>query len=166
MADGVRVLAWITEGGWEAAIDAVKTLNASAVTLVHVDTVDLPGRGHRHQSVMERMHALAGEAAQALLDDAEERLGTAADKRAESGVAETIVFELARDHDVLVVARDGRHIGPHSIGHDQRWVIDHVPCTVIMAWPEGAPDPHDEPPRPKPKPGPHKPKPKPKAKPL
>lgn len=164
MADGVRVLAWITEGGWEAAIDAVATLDASSVTLVHVDTVDMPGRGHRHQSVMERMHALAGEAALALLEDAEERLGYATTKRTESGVAETIVYELAQDHDVLVLARDGRHIGPHSIGHDQRWVIDHAPCTVIVAWPDGAPDPSEPPPKPKPKP--HKPKPKPKAKPL
>ena len=157
MADGVRVLAWITEGGWEAAVDAVKTLNASDVTLLHVDTVDVPGRGRRHDEVLQRMHALAGEAALALLADAEERLGHEADKRAERGVAETIVFELAKDHDVLVLARDGRHSGPHSIGHDQRWVIDHAPCAVLLAWSEGAPD--DEAPPPKPKP-------KPKAKPL
>ncbi|MDA0180815.1 hypothetical protein OJ997_10965 [Solirubrobacter phytolaccae] len=166
MADGVNVLAWITEGGWEAAIDAVAQLHATEVTLVHVDTVDLPGRGHRHHEVMERMHALAGEAALALLEDAEERLGYATTKRAETGVAETIVYALAQEHDVLVVARDGRHIGPHSIGHDQRWVIDHAPCTVIVAWPEGAPDPRDEPPKPKPKPPHSKPKPKPKPKPL
>ena len=44
---------------------------------------------------MQRMHALAGEAAQALLDDAEERLGTPSEKVAESGVAETIVYEHA-----------------------------------------------------------------------
>lgn len=162
MADGVRVLAWITEGGWEAAIDAVATLNAAHVTLLHVDTVDLPGRGHRHEQVMERMHALAGEAALALLEDAEERLGFEATKVTERGTAETIVFALAQEHDVLVVARDGRHIGPPSIGHDQRWVIDHAPCAVLLAWPEGAPDPGEAPPKPKP----HKPKPKPKPKPL
>jgi hypothetical protein len=161
----VRVLAWITEGGWEAAIDAVANLNASEVTLVHVDTVDVPGRGRRHDEVLQRMHALAGEAALALLEDAEERLGYETTKRTETGVAETIIYELAREHDVLVLARDGRHIGPHSVGHDQRWVIDHAPCTVIMAWPEGAPDPSEPPPKPKPKPA-HKPKPKPKAKPL
>ncbi len=160
----MRVLAWITEGGWEATIDAVAHLRAGDVTLLHVDTVDVPGRGRRHDAVMQRMHALAGEAAQALLDDAEERLGRPAAKRAETGQAETIVYALAQEHDVLVVARDGRHIGPHSIGHDQRWVIDHAPCAVIMAWPEGAPDDSEPPPKPKPKP--HKPKPKPKAKPL
>ena len=86
------------------------------------------------------MHALAGEAAQALLEDAEERLGTPSEKVAESGVAETIVYEHAHAHDVLVLARDGRHSGPHSIGHDQRWVIDHAPCAVLLAWSAGAPD--------------------------
>jgi hypothetical protein len=60
--------------------------------------------------------------------------------------------------DVLVVARDGRHRGPHSIGHEQRWVIDHAPCAVLLAWAPEAPDDDGELPRPKPKP---KPKPKP-----
>ena len=131
VADDVRVLAWITEGGWEAVVDAVAKLRAGSVTLLHVDTVDVPGRGHRHEQVMQRMHALAGEAAQALLEDAEERLGTPSEKVAERGVAETIVYEHAHAHDVLVLARDGRHSGPHSIGHDQRWVIDHAPCAVL-----------------------------------
>lgn len=154
----MRVLAWITEGGWEAVIDTVATLRAGDVTLIHIDTVDLPGRGHRHERAMERIHVLAGEAALALLEDAEERLGKPADKVTESGVAETILYEHAHAHDVLVLARDGRHSGPHSIGHDQRWVIDHAPCAVLIAWTEGAP--HDSGPPPKPKP-----KPKPKAKP-
>jgi hypothetical protein len=145
------VLAWITEGGWEAVIDAVAKLHASDVTLIHVDTVDLPGRGRRHDEVVQRMHALAGEAALALLTDAEERLGRPTDKVAESGVAETIVYEHAHAHDVLVLARDGRHSGPHSIGHDQRWVIDHAPCAVLLAWPAGAPDESGPPPKPKPK---------------
>jgi hypothetical protein len=152
------VLAWITEGGWEAVVDTVATLHASSVTLLHVDTVDVPGRGHRHEQVMQRMHALAGEAAQTLLEDAEQRLGRTTEKVAETGVAETIVYEHAHAHDVLVLARDGRHSGPHSIGHDQRWVIDHAPCAVLLAWSQGAPD--DEAPPPKPEP-----KPKPKAKP-
>ncbi len=147
----MRVLAWITEGGWEAVIDAVTKLRASDVTLIHVDTVDLPGRGRRHDEVVQRMHALAGEAALALLADAEERLGRPTDKVAESGVAETIVYEHAHAHDVLVLARDGRHSGPHSIGHDQRWVIDHAPCAVLLAWPAGAPDESGPPPKPKPK---------------
>ena len=89
---------------------------------------------------MERMHALAGEAAHALLEDAEERLGRparAGRRGRRTGDASSTTPPRA---DVLVVARDGRHAGPHSIGHSQRWVIDHAPCTVVLAWPEGAPD--------------------------
>jgi nucleotide-binding universal stress UspA family protein len=158
----MRVLIWITEGGWEACVDAAAILDADAVTLLHVAGVELPGpRGRRYEQVLAKMGAFAGEAAQALLDDAEERLGRSATKLAESGQAETIVLEAARDADLLIVARDGRRIGPHSFGHELRFVVDHAPCTVVLTWPEGAPEDRDAPP-PKPKPKPKgKPKPKP-----
>ena len=152
----MKVLAWITEGGWEACVDAVATLDASEVTLLYVTSIDLPGpRGRRHEQVMARMHGLAEEAAEALLKDAEERLGREAQRIVADGEPETIVFDAASGCDVLVVARDGRHLGPHSIGHSQRWVIDHAPCTVVLTWPEGAPDDDHPPPKPKPKPKPH-----------
>ncbi len=71
----MKVLAWITEGGWEACVDAAAALDATEVTLLHVTSVDLPGpRGRRHEAVMERMNALAGEAAHALLEDAQDAL--------------------------------------------------------------------------------------------
>jgi nucleotide-binding universal stress UspA family protein len=158
VAGDLKALGWITEGGWQACVDAVKVLKATEITLIHVATVEMPGpRGRRYDEVLTRMQGLAGEAAQALLEDAQERLGSEARLVAESGVAETILYDAAQGADVLVVARDGRHLGPHSIGHEQRWVIDHAPCTVVLAWPEGAPEAGDPPP-PKPKP---KPKPKP-----
>jgi nucleotide-binding universal stress UspA family protein len=151
----VRLVAWITEAGWEACVDAAKAYGATEVTLIHVADVELPGpRGRRHEQVMARMSALAGEAARALLDDAEERLtgglATAADrvaaasrgepylkvrKLAAGGHAETVLMQAAEDADVLVVARDNRHPGPHSIGHAARFVVDHAPCTVVLAWP-------------------------------
>jgi len=62
------------------------------------------------------------------------------------------VMDALAGMDVLVVARDGRHRGPHSIGHEQRWVIDHAPCTVVLAWPPEAPDANGPLPKPKPKP--------------
>jgi nucleotide-binding universal stress UspA family protein len=149
------VLVWITEGGWEAAVDAAATLDAGELTLLYVTSVDLPGpRGRRHEQVVARMHGLAEEAAEALLEDAEERLGREAHRVVADGEPEAIVFDAAAECDVLVVARDGRHPGPHSIGHRQRWVIDHAPCTVVLAWPEGAPDDDHPPPKPKPKPKP------------
>jgi nucleotide-binding universal stress UspA family protein len=155
----MKVLAWITEGGWEACVDAAAALDANEVTLLHVATVDVPGpRGRRHEQVMTRMSALAGEAAGALLDDAEERLGREAHKLAASGPAENVVMEAAAYADMLVVVRESRHPGPHSIGHAARFVVDHAPCDVVLVWPGGGPDG----PAPKPKPKPKaKPKPKP-----
>ena len=154
MARDLKVLAWITEGGWESVVDTVARLDPSEVTLIHVASFDVPGpRGRRHEQVVSRMHALAGEAAQALLDDAAERLGRGnVWTAAEQGVAETIVMDALDGMDMLVVARDGRHRGPHSIGHEQRWVIDHAPCTVVLAWPPEAPDANGPLPKPKPKP--------------
>ena len=154
------MLAWITEGGWEAVTDAVKQLPTTDVTLLYVAAHDLPGpRGPRHERVMERMNALADEASQALLEDAEERLGIPAAKRSEAGDPHQIVMDAATGADILVIARDSRHPSPHSIGHNSRFVVDHAPCTVMLVWPEGAPD--GPPPKPKPKPK-GKPKPKPK----
>ena len=50
-------------------------------------------------------------------------------------------MQAAEDADVLVIARDKpRTRGPHSIGHAARFVVDHVPCTVVLAWPAGGPD--------------------------
>ena len=121
VAGDVRVLAWITEGGWEACVDAVATLDAGerhAAARRRPSTC--PGRAAAATSeVMARMSALAGEAAEALLDDAEERLGddTPAQGRRERAWPRRSSCEAAADADVLVLARDGRHTGPHSIGH-------------------------------------------------
>ena len=163
MARDLKVLAWITEGGWEACVDAVARLDASEVTLIHVATVDLPGPpGRRHEEVLARMADLAGEAAQALLDDAVERLDDGSVTiytLAESGLPEDVVMQAAADVDLLVIARDSRHPSPHSIGHAPRFVVDHAPCDVLLVWPGGGPD--SPPPRPKPKPK-AKPKPEPR----
>jgi hypothetical protein len=156
----MKVLAWITESGWEACVDAVARLDAAEVTLLHVATVDLPGpRGRRHEEVMARMSELADEAAIALLDDAAERLGDAdvtIRTVAAHGAAEDVVMQAAAEVEMLVVVRDNRHPGPHSISHAARFVVDHAPCDVVLAWPGGGPD--GPPPKPKPK---AKPKPKP-----
>jgi hypothetical protein len=43
--------------------------------------------------------------------------------------------------DVLVLARDedhphGRpHRDPRSLGPTGRYVVDHAPCAVVLAWP-------------------------------
>jgi nucleotide-binding universal stress UspA family protein len=154
VARELSVLAWITESGWEACVDAVARLQPTEVTLIHVATTELPGpHGRRHEEVMARMTDLALEAGQALLDDAVERLddGTATIYTlAESGPAEDVVMQAAADADLLVIARDNRHPSPHSIGHAARFVVDHAPCDVVLVWPGGGPE--GPPPKPKPKP--------------
>jgi nucleotide-binding universal stress UspA family protein len=179
VAGDLSVLAWITESGWEACVEAVARLEPAEVTLLHVATTELPGpRGRRHEAVMARMSELAGEAAQALLDDAAERLGedVTSYTLAASGLPEDVVMQAAADVDLLVLVRDSRHPGPHSIGHAARFVVDHAPCDVMVIWPaersggeasgrDRGPDGPAPKPKPKPKPG-AKPKPKPKPPPY
>jgi hypothetical protein len=40
-----------------------------------------------------------------------------------------------------VVARDGDHsrLGPKSLGHATRFVVDHAPCAVLLVWPDETP---------------------------
>jgi nucleotide-binding universal stress UspA family protein len=57
------------------------------------------------------------------------------------GRAERAVVAACADADLLVLARDGDHtrLGPRSIGHATRFVLDHAPCRVLLVWPdEGA----------------------------
>ena len=105
--------------------------------------------------------------AQALLDDAVERLGEDVTTYtiAASGLPEEAVMEAAAEVDLLVLTRDSRHPGPHSIGHAARFVVDHAPCDVMVIWTGGGPDGPAPKPKPKPKPG-AKPKPKPKPPPY
>ena len=141
MARDLKVLAWITETGWEACVDAAATLPATQTTLLHVPQDDLapgPPLGRRRRADVEaRWVAVTGAAAEALLDDAARRLGRPARTLSAHGRPEDVVTEAARDADVLVLVRDGRGAdpGPHSIGHATRFILDHAPCTVLLAWP-------------------------------
>jgi hypothetical protein len=60
----------------------------------------------------------------------------------------------------LVVARDGdrSRLGPHSLGHATRFIVDHAPCPVLLVWPDEAPGIESMPPPP---PGHHPPPPPP-----
>ena len=139
MARDLKVLAWIAEGGWEACVDAAAALPASETTLIHVPQAHVPpapfGR-RRRLDVEARWTTVSGAAAEALLADAERRLGRAARKLAAEGRPEDAVIAAARDADVLVLVRDGQPSpGPHSLGKATRFVVDHAPCAVLLAWP-------------------------------
>jgi nucleotide-binding universal stress UspA family protein len=113
----MRVLVWVVEGTWEAAVDAARGLPAEEITLLHVvpDAVAAAPRGFmegllgrsRGRDARTQVEALAGRAARELLDAAAERLGGDPVLCSETGRAEDVVLAAAGQADVLVVARDG-----------------------------------------------------------
>jgi|1185.fasta_scaffold952611_2 hypothetical protein len=151
----MRVLVWITEGGWEACVDAARDLGATEVTLLYARSDDAVGaeRGalasllgrQRRPHVEERLELLSEEAADALLEAAAERLGREARRVVATGRVEHVVTGAAREADLLVAARSGSHVGPKSIRHPERFVVDHAQCPLLLVWPPGGPQ--GEPPR-------------------
>ena len=144
MSGGVRAVVWILEATWEATVDAAAALlpPEAEIELLHVafDAETFVRAGRR--GLLGRHPAPAGwarisgpgvdrateEEAEGLLADAAQRLGRAATRTARRGRAEDEVLDVARDADVLVLARGGEpdHLGPKSVGHAERFVLDHA----------------------------------------
>ncbi|MFI5893957.1 universal stress protein [Actinoplanes sp. NPDC051513] len=156
----MKVVVWVTEGTWQAAVDAVRDLSSADLTLLHVIDVNtvqavagaragLLGRGLSYEAAGAAEQALT-DGQTALLDAAEDRLGRAARKLGRQGRTEREVIRECADAGLLVLARDGDHtrLGPHSIGHHARFVIDHAPCRVLLVWPDEPPDLSTVPPPP------------------
>jgi len=157
----MRVLVWLVAETWETAIAAVPE-TARDVTLLYVVAPDveevvggaragLLGRGHGPAPPPERSVAsISEEAALELLEDARRRLGRAAELELRRGRIEREVVAAAADADLLVLARDGdrSRLGPHSIGRQARFVIDHAPCQVLLVWPDPPPSVATIPPAP------------------
>ncbi len=133
-----RVLVWVTPTGWEECIDAAAALDRAEVTLLHVaDTgPGPPGLLGRH-----RPPSAPAPVGDDLLDEAQERLGRPGERLSRSGPAERVVTDVAGDFDLLVLSRMNLRPGPHSLGHAARFVVDHVPCALLLVWP-GTPGPH------------------------
>jgi nucleotide-binding universal stress UspA family protein len=174
----MRVLLWLVEGTWQGCVDAARPfVPADAeVTLLYVapDEVTeaaagalagLLGRGRPGpgRNPAERIGALSGQAAAALLAAAAARLGRDARRQARTGRVERVVIQAAEGADLLVVARDGdrSRLGPASLGPATRFVVDHAPCQVLLVWPDQAPGVESIPPPPPhpPRPGPPPPPP-------
>ena len=139
----MRALVWIVEDTWEATIaEAAAYLPPQAeVTLLHVAPSGVeavaraPRLGRRHPPPPVR--PIAEEAALALLQEAAKRFGRPARTVAARGHVEHEVVRVAKDADLLVLARDAGHAhpGPHSLGPATRFVVDHAPCRVLLVWP-------------------------------
>lgn len=150
----MKVVVWLVEGTWEAAVDAAAEWPGD-VELVHVVAQDveevwqggpvgLMGRG-AHSSGSPLLAAAEG-----LLARAAQRLGRPARTTIRHGREEVEVLESCAGADLLVCSRDGdlRRRGPRSLGRATRYVVDHAPCAVLLVWPGDVPQRVDLPPAP------------------
>ncbi len=166
------VVIWITEGTWQASIDAALTFvqPGTPIALLHVTATEFPeaahgaylglfGRGRPDRDPGPRVAALAADSAGELLDAAEDRLGRPAGRIERTGIPEREVVTAAAGATLLIVARDGdqSRLGPKSLGKATRFVVDHAPCPVLVVWPEPAPPVATIPPPPPHEPGSPKP---------
>jgi len=152
----MRIVVWVVEGTWQGCIDAaVEHFPAdSRFTLLHVTPSDVTeaadaaaaglfGRGFPGRKPDRRYDDVADDEASKLLAAARVRLGHPdADLVSRRGRVEREVIRAVADGvDVLVVARDGDHsrLGPKSLGHASRFVVDHAPCAVMLVWPDETP---------------------------
>jgi nucleotide-binding universal stress UspA family protein len=111
----------------------------------------LLGRGHPERDPGTEVARLAAESGTAVLAAAAERLGTPAALVQRHGRVAREVVAAAAGADLLVLVRDGDvgRLGPHSLGPHQRFVVDHAPCPVLLAWPGTPPDLGSIPPPPR-----------------
>ncbi len=147
----MKTVVWLVEGTWEACVDAAREVPGARITLLHVIDPDsaaavagahagLLGRAlGPKQSTVDDLLA-AGQ--QALFEAAQARLGREAQRVSRRGRVEREVVAACADAGLLVLARDGDHtrLGPRSIGHATRFVLDHAPCRVLLVWPDEPPD--------------------------
>jgi nucleotide-binding universal stress UspA family protein len=147
----MRVLIWIVEGTWKAAVVAAKQfVPADAqITLLHVIPAEAQAVAREApQALLGRWHArstgalqsIAAQVATGLLADARALLGRDAALDARRGRVGEAVVAAAQKTDLVVVARDCDHAGqgPHSLGPTARYVLDHAPCPVLLVWSDQA----------------------------
>jgi nucleotide-binding universal stress UspA family protein len=153
-------LVWVAEGTWPACVDAARAWVPEGVDVVllhvaggevaaaHGALAGLLGRGRRGPD----LDTLTAEAVGALLDRAARRLGRSARTEQRTGRVEREVVAAAEGASVLICARDGdrSRLGPRSLGPATRFVVDHVPCPVLLVWPGEAPGVDSIPPPPPP----------------
>jgi len=105
----------------------------------------IEGLRHGPHGSTERDHELsraeenAAETSLAETKVTAETLGFNVQVRIAKGRAEEVIMEIARNESVSLIcisAREGLeghpHIGPASVGHTARFVVDHAPCDVLL----------------------------------
>jgi nucleotide-binding universal stress UspA family protein len=159
----VKVIVWLTEGTWEACVDAARELLDGQIVLLHViDLNDIEVVAGAQAGLLGRTtpqignpveSVLAGAQA-ALFNAAQTRLGHPAQRMGRRGRIGREVVAACADAGLLVLARDGDHtrLGPRSLGPATRFVLEHAPCRVLLVWPDEPPDLSTLPPPPPPLP--------------
>lgn len=143
----MRVLIWLVDETWKAAITAAAAVLPADVdiTLLYVTEAEAVARGARHgllgrphRASGDSLHTLSQQSARDLLAEAQNLLGREAACEVRSGRIEREVVTAADGMDLLVFARDGQrsHHGRRSLGPSARFVIDHAPCDVYLVWPD------------------------------
>jgi nucleotide-binding universal stress UspA family protein len=143
----MRVLVWIAEGTWKAAVAAAKEfVPADAdITLLHVVPIEPQAvvrdarhalLGRRHARSAEELQSMAAQVASGLLADAQTLLGRKAALDARRGRVGHEVVAAAQKMDLLVLARDRDRTdgGPPSLGPTARFVIDHSRCPLLLVF--------------------------------
>jgi nucleotide-binding universal stress UspA family protein len=144
----MNVLIWLSEGTWEACVDAAADLAPADArfTLLHVIDPRPEHVAHAaHRGLMGRARPDADPAAAidrtavaaqtALLRAAGERLRRPAARDGRRGRTEHEVLTACHAADLLIMARDTGHPGPRGIGPTTRFVLDHAPCRVLLVRP-------------------------------
>ncbi|MEV8566063.1 universal stress protein [Streptomyces sp. NPDC051322] len=159
----MSVVIWITEGTWPACVEAalaraaadeqivlLYVMDDAVVETAHGAFAGLLGRGHPERDPGHRIEELSEAAAQELLTAAEQSLDRPAHRVLARGRVEQEVVHATTGADLLVCARDGdlARLGPRSLGHATRFVVDHAPCPVLLVWPGNTPSPDLPPPPP------------------
>ena len=159
---GGTAVVWVAEGTWPACVDAARSwvppdddivllhVGGSELAAAHGALAGLLGRGRRGPEAS--IDALSAEAVAGLLDRAKQRLGRPATTEQRTGRVEREVVAATEEAILLICARDGdrSRLGPRSLGPATRFVVDHVPCPVLLVWPGEAPDLESIPPPPPP----------------
>jgi nucleotide-binding universal stress UspA family protein len=165
----MKIIIWLTEGTWQACVDAARDLPAGEVVLLHVIDPDsleaVAGAragllGRAIPAIDAAVEQTLTAAQRDLFDAAQARLGRPTQRLGRWGRAEREVIAACADAGLLLLARDGdrTRLGPRSLGHATRFVLDHAPCRVLLVWPDEPPDLATLPPPPG-RPGPHHPQP-------
>ncbi|WP_305787412.1 universal stress protein [Symbioplanes lichenis] len=142
----MRILVWLTEGTWEACVDAARDFPGADITLLHVVDVGTEAALSGSAGLLGRLagadpaELLAG-AERRLFEAARAKLGRDAGTLTLRGRPDHEVVTACADADVLVLARDGEQsrLGPRSLGRAARFVVDHAPCRVMLVWPAAPP---------------------------